>query len=214
MQNKELIPLVCAGILFVLITISVFSFNSHVPFISQTKSDVPVGEIYGEKKIGQTFFCDKDEMDRIDVLLATYARINSGKIIFHLREKNENNDIRTITIDAKYVKDTKYHQFIFEPIENSKNTSYEFYLTSPDSSPGNAVTIWSTQENSYDGGDATINDRPINGDLNFKVFHTFDTSDFVSTFFWRLSQDISFLIVYLSMIIILLLIILLVYTRK
>ena len=214
MQNKELIPLVCAGILFVLITISVFSFNSHVPFISQTKSDVPVGEIYGEKQIGQTFFCDKDEMDRIDVLLATYARINSGKIIFHLREKNENNDIRTITIDAKYVKDTKYHQFIFEPIENSKNTSYEFYLTSPNSSPGNAVTIWSTQENSYDGGYATINDNPINGDLNFKVFHTFDTSEFLSTFFWRLSQDISFLIVYLSMIIILLLIILLVYTRK
>jgi hypothetical protein len=214
MQNKELIPLLCAGILFVIIIISVFSFNSHVPFISQTKSDTPVGEIYGEKQIGQTFFCDKDEMDRIDVLLATYARINSGKIIFHLRENTGNTDIRTITIDAKYVKDTKYHQFIFEPVEDSKNKSYEFYFTSPDSSPGNAITIWSTQENSYDGGDATINHKPIKGDLNFKVFHTFDTSDFLSIFFWRLSRDIPFLIAYFVIISILLLIILFVYTRK
>ena len=214
MQNKELIPILCAGILLVIIVLSVFSFNSHVPFISQIKSDVPVGEIYGEKKVGQTFFCEKDEMDRIDVLLATYARINSGKITFHLREKSGTIDVRTVTVDANYIKDTRYHQFIFAPIENSKNKSYEFYIESPDSSPWNAITIWYTSENSYDSGNATINHIPINGDLNFKVFYKFDTSQFISSFFWRLSHDIPFLIVYLLMICGLIMTILFVYMPR
>ena len=49
----------------------------------QKVSNFPVGEIIKGIEIGQTFYCNNDNLARIEVMLATWARENHQDVIFH-----------------------------------------------------------------------------------------------------------------------------------
>jgi hypothetical protein len=209
MQNKELMPFFCAVISVVVILICMVLYHPQISAIHQTEYDSPMGEIYGENQFGQTFFNNGNDMDRIDILLATYARNNSGNITFHLREKNGKFDLRTIIIDVEKVPDNQYYSFTFLPIENSKNKFYEFFLESSSASSGNAITIWYHSTNSYDSGNATINGTDISGDMAFQVFNKCNVFQSISDSFWRFSMDLKFFVGYVFIVLFVLSILLL-----
>jgi hypothetical protein len=208
MQNKELMPFFCAVISIAVILICMFLYHPQISAISQTEYDSPMGEIYGENLFGQTFFNNGNDMDRIDILLATYARNNTGNITFHLREKNGKFDLRTIIIDVEKVPDNQYYSFTFSPIENSKNKFYEFFLESPSASSGNAITVWYHSTNSYDFGNATINGTDISGDMAFQVFNKCNVSQSIFDSFWRFSLDLKFFVGYVFIVLLVLFILL------
>lgn len=58
------------------------SFPQRVIVPNQLKNDMPVGEIYGERKIGQNGVAEYNGLSAIEVLMATYNRENSGEFIF------------------------------------------------------------------------------------------------------------------------------------
>jgi len=76
-----LVVIVTAAILFSI------SLPQRVVVSNQLKNDIPVGEIYGEKKFGQSFVAEHNNLSAVEVLLATYNRKNTGKFIFHLKEE-------------------------------------------------------------------------------------------------------------------------------
>lgn len=140
--------------------------------VSQEVADTPIGEIYGDISVGQTFLSPYDNLNSIEVLFATYARTNNKDIIFHLRELTSSKDIIAIKVNAKEIKDNSYHRFSFPKLNNSKNKSYYFFVNSPQSVNGNAITIWSNMANPYKDGSAYKNGQPINDcDLSFRVYY-------------------------------------------
>jgi hypothetical protein len=213
MQNKELMPLLCAFFTVVVITFAVVLNNPQTLTAYQLKYEIPRGEIYGDTTSGQTFFDNENGLERIDILLATYARNNAGSVTFHLRENGEKSDIRTIIFDANDVLDNQYYSFTFTPIEDSKNKSYEFYLESPSASSGNAITMWYNKTNSYDLGNATLNGNTLVGDMAFKVFNKNKNNLLISEFFRRFTQDFLFFVGY-SFIVLIVLSLLIIHTRS
>jgi uncharacterized membrane protein len=140
--------------------------------ISQTIANQPVGEIYGKNIAGQTFYSSKPDMNSINVLLATYHRNNTRNITFHLRDSPDSKkDIESFTVNARQIRDNSYYKFEFPPIKNSVNQSYYFFIESPDSSPGDAITIWSSKEDTYPDGTAYLNSIPVRGDLSFNIYY-------------------------------------------
>jgi len=140
--------------------------------ISQDKADQPIGEIAGNMTAGQTFASLYPYLDGIELQLATYARMNDHEVIFHLRESpSTTTDLVTLKIDASKIGDNQWHRFKFPTIADSKDKSYYFFLESPSSKPGNAITMWYNTEDAYSGGSAFRDDRPINGDLAFRVYY-------------------------------------------
>jgi hypothetical protein len=137
----------------------------------QTGNNVPVGELVAGHRFGQTFRAPFSALYRVDVVLATYARQNHGRVLFHLATDIEGPDLATVEIEAAEVRDNASHRFVFEPIADSAGRGFYFYLEAPEAAPGNAITVWETDFDSYPGGQAYVDDQPTEGDLRFTAYY-------------------------------------------
>ena len=136
----------------------------------------PVGEIYGETKVGQTFYSYGSGLSGIKVLMANYHnRENTHDVIFHLREGPESiKDLRRVVVNASKILDNEYRSFEFDPIPDSKGKTYYFFIESPNSVPGNAITVLYAPGDIYGGGTRFMNGKPVGGDLFFQKINPND----------------------------------------
>ncbi len=160
----------------------------------QDRQNQTTGELYDTITIGQSFVATQDDLSRIDIMLATYARENTHEIIFELREAEAQNPAIIQTIKAQSIKNNAYHSFRFDPISNSIGRTYIFSLSSPGSEPGNAITAWYHTDDVYSDGTAFINDSAIQGDLRFRVYHSYSLTELSLFIFKRITHDRIFFI--------------------
>jgi hypothetical protein len=154
---------------------------AEIPDAVQSRFSQPVGEIHGFRTVGQTFVAHENGLSRVDVLLATYMRKNTHPVTFRLKQSPDATDIATITINAARVKDNAFHQFKFAPIADSKGKSYFFVLESPQSVPGNAITIWHSPDDVYDEGAMIVDGQATQGDLAFRTYYGGGWKDLASS---------------------------------
>ncbi len=102
-----------------------------------------IGELTGKGRIGQSFVAQHDHLCRIDVLVGAYDRRNTRDVIFHLRASpTSTSDLATVQVNASLLADNDYASFVFEPQPDSRGKSYYFCVESPESAPGDAITLW------------------------------------------------------------------------
>lgn len=190
MSNKGCY-LLSLGLVLVLLLITRFSLERiSIEPEGQLERDTQAGEIRGSITIGQTFTAPYDGLCRIDVLMATYARENTEDVIFHLRSNRESeSDLVQININGREIEDTQFRSFTFNPIRDSEGKSYYFFFDSPESVPGDAVTVWGTKKDLYAGGRAFRNHRPGQGDLTFLTYYQPSSVDKVRILLDRLAQN-------------------------
>ena len=179
----------CIFLISVFIWIFVL-FSKKIVVFNQPKNNIPVGEIYGEAKIGQTFVAEYNNLSAIEVLLATYGRENSGEFIFHLKnDVSSEEDLFRYKGDISRVKNNKYNNFWFPKIRSSKGKKFYFYLEAPQSQPGNAITIWSNSEDIYKEGEKIVNGVISEGDLVFKTAYDTGLKNNLNIFLERITQN-------------------------
>ena len=184
-----LVVIVTAAILFSL------SLPQRVVVANQPKNEMPVGELYGEIKVGQSFVAAHNNLSAVEVLLATYNRKNTGKFIFHLKDGSKSKeDIYSFVGDLSKVKDNEFFRFSFPKIEKAKGRKYYFYIESPQSRPGNAITIWSSLKDLYKEGEKIVNGQPAPGDLVFKTEYELGWRLSANTFLARIIKFVKFFI--------------------
>lgn len=178
-------------ILLMIISVWIFiSLSKRIAIFNQQKHNTPVGEIYGNTKIGQSFLAEHNNLSAIEVLLATYNRKNSGEFIFHLKnDPSSKEDLFHYNGDISKVKDNKYFKFQFPKTTNSKGEKYYFYLEAPQSQPGNAITIWSNSKDLYKEGEKIINGVVSEGDLVFKTTYNSGLKNNLNTFLENITQN-------------------------
>jgi len=141
------------------------------PDVYQGQHREPAGEIWGPHTVGQTFTATTSGLYRIDVFLATYARRNTGEVVFHLRRRPDDQaDLVTIPFDAANVADNAYRSFTFPPLQDSAGQRYYFFFEAPHAQPGNAITVWYNPTDAYGGGTALLDGVPQPGDLHFRTY--------------------------------------------
>ncbi len=139
---------------------------------AQPQISATVGELLQSAAVGQTFVAEYAGLSRIEVMLATYARPNTGPLTFHLRSSPDaEEDLTTLAFDAAGVVDNRCYVFEFPPIRNSAGRSYYFCLEAPQAAPGNAITVWGNTEDVYPDGEAILQGVAGNGvrDLTFRL---------------------------------------------
>ena len=129
-----------------------------------------VGEIYGSMTVGQTFLCSVPTLSGIKILMANYHnRMNDQDVIFHLKKSPEDKlDLRKVIINASRIKDNQYAEFGFSPIYDAQDKFYYFYIESPTSYAGNAITARYSVSDICTEGERYVSGAPVAGDLLFK----------------------------------------------
>jgi hypothetical protein len=152
--------------------------------------DIEAIEVRGETNLGQTFVAPHSGLNQIDVMLFDYGRQNTQPVIFHLRESPESStDLFTQTFSASDVQGLTWHIFTFPPLPESAGKTYFFYLESPTSSPGDAITLGGSLRNLYAKGSAHLNRQAVpEADVAFRTYYAdITTSQKIQTLFERLA---------------------------
>lgn len=137
-----------------------------------TFAEVAPGELYGDTHFGQTFVASYPGLYRIEVVVSSYGRHNNHEIIFHLKQDLDSPvDLVRATLKAGDVRDGRWHTFSFPPIPDSAGRSFYFYLESPESRPGDAITIMGREGDPYPSGQGFISGQPLLGDMAFRIYY-------------------------------------------
>ncbi len=164
-------------------------FNVRERLITYSGYTSNTGELTSGVIVGQTFISDKDNLSGVGVLFANYSnRKNNKPVEFQLREfPNVGRILRTATASASEMGDNQIHRFEFAPLPDSQGRIYLFTIGSPESVPGNAVTVDIDTRDPYHRGAAyIIRDsvgKPLTTDLlaawgratidvSFETYHT------------------------------------------
>jgi len=131
-----------------------------------------LGELTGRKRIGQHFVARQNGLCRVDVLIGAYQRRNTRDIIFHLKESpTAESDLATVRLNASLLTDQGYACFWFTPQRESGGKSYYIDLESPESVPGDAVTLWAYCDANVPGVPLQRNDQSSRGHLDYWLFY-------------------------------------------
>jgi hypothetical protein len=137
--------------------------EEHIP------AEQLIGEISGRIEVTQDFQSQcHGKIEDIELKFGTYQRTNSYPVVFQLIEVNKDRVITEQTVSADSIKDNKWRSFTISPLENSLGNFYRISITSPQSAPGNAVTIWSSASDAYPAGQAMLDGKPTATDLSFR----------------------------------------------
>ena len=96
------------------------------------------------------------------------SRKNTHDVLLTLYRQSDMAEVRRVTINAAQLHDNSHVTFSFDPIADSDGQSYRFVLTSPDSTPGNAVTFRYQPETSYVEGTRYDGSAAVGGALIFR----------------------------------------------
>ncbi len=131
---------------------------TRLTFINQNRYTRNAGELTRDVLFGQTFQAPADNLSAIGIMFATYSnRTNSGEVRFYLRSSpNDSQDLRTAVVSPQQLGDNQLYRFEFEPLPDSKGKNYFFFVVSPDSVPGQAITVDLDVADPYPLGSAYI----------------------------------------------------------
>lgn len=146
-------------------------------FVDQTEYGPHVGEIVGKeggtRQVGQNFVMPEDgTITAIElVFMANFGRTNDRDVALHLLVKETGllTEVRTSVVNARNIGNGKPILFRFEPVNVQAGQELHFFVGSPTSIPGNAVTLFYSLEDVYAGGNMVLNGSPQEGDLAFRV---------------------------------------------
>jgi hypothetical protein len=95
-------------------------------------------------------------------------RVNDRDVRLELFEADGDEPIRQSVVNANEMFDISHVQFTFPRVEESLDECFRFEITSPDSEPGNAITLRYDRRGDYQDGGAILNGQTVDGDIVFQ----------------------------------------------
>ncbi len=119
---------------------------------------------------GQRFISPHDGLCGVELAFGTFARINSGPVVFHLRTNpGAPTDLATVTVPAYALADGQMHRFAFPPIPDSQGRWFYVMVEAPQGVPGDAVTLWARVLPPGVPGGRYEDGLPARGDLAYRL---------------------------------------------
>jgi hypothetical protein len=158
--------------LFILLQVYLIFIKKHLTLVTDVFPNAqPTPSIFGDRKIGQTFVSDKDNLSQIDLMLGTYGRENDRDVVFQLWEfAPEKKLVLEKVFNASNVRNNLYNPIEVRPQKKSRYKKYYFLLYSPESSLDNSICAWMNEEDIYREGNFILDNQDRDGDLVFRVY--------------------------------------------
>jgi hypothetical protein len=174
----------------------------HGVDVEQEKANGLAGELLDGHTFGQTFALQHDGLYRIDLYTATYARENSHPVIFRVKTApGASDDLVTVELPAAQISNSGPTVITFLPLASTAGHNLYFSIESPGSAPGNAITVYRSEEDIYPDGEMFLDGRAVEGDVAFiaHVQEHFTLAEIWDDFASRARQDRPFFAFYCTL---------------
>jgi GT2 family glycosyltransferase len=107
----------------------------------------PLTELVAGHSQGQRFLSKQNGLSGIVVVPALFGRSNTSRLVLHIRTNpGASSDLHSLNLPAHNLKEGQALAFRFPPIPDSANRWFYFIADSPDGVPGDAVTLYATNQ--------------------------------------------------------------------
>jgi hypothetical protein len=178
--------------------------------VEQESATGLAGELLEGHSFGQTFTLQRNDLYRIDLYTATYARLNTHPVVFKVCASpacQAGEELERLELPAAQISNSGPTVITFPSIAGTAGHTLYFFVESPDSVPGNAITVYRDETDIYPEGQMFVDGQPMSGDIAFIAYtrESFSAADIWNDFSSRASQDKPFFTFYGSLLGVLLL---------
>ncbi|MDQ2807274.1 MAG: hypothetical protein M3Z04_10255, partial [Chloroflexota bacterium] len=129
-------------------------------------------ELIAGHSAGQRFRATQAGLCGIEVTVATFARLNTGTVTFALlAHPGAAQALATLLVPAVTLPDGAPFVFRFLPQPDSTGQAYYLLLTSTDSVPGDAITLWARPGRPGSTGGRYEDGVPAPGALVYRLLY-------------------------------------------
>jgi hypothetical protein len=134
--------------------------------------------IAGSTRVGQQFIAPFPGLYRIEVMLDPTTVQNPQPATLRLQgETSGANPLAYGEFQTSDIKEDTPYSIEFPPIQDSAGRAIAFTFESPQSSPGDALTIHYDPDSILEGASATLNGQAVAGNLKFRTYYSLRTRD-------------------------------------
>ncbi len=118
-------------------------FSKHGYFMETVQSigKLPVA-LTAHEALVFTIYCTRPNFYRIDLMMATYMRVNLCHWRVIVRDGFSKKILRLQWLRGIEVIDNRYHSVVFEPFDDSQGKTYQIEIDSPNADADNAIAVW------------------------------------------------------------------------
>lgn len=142
--------------------------NSRGNIAMQTANAATV-ELTKGSTVEQRFVADLQILDQVSVQWGSFNRVNQGTVIVQLLDEATKTLLLEQSLQANALTEGKVTDFPLPALEGYFGKTLLLRISSPDSTPGNAVTPLMKSDGALDNGQLLINGSPVAGVLSFAV---------------------------------------------
>lgn len=107
----------------------------------------PLTELTAGQSHGQRFYSKQNGLSGIVVVPSTLGRSNTSRLVLHIRTNpGASADLHSLNIPAHNLQEGQALAFRFPPIPDSAHRWFYFIADSPDGVPGDAITLYATNQ--------------------------------------------------------------------
>lgn len=127
---------------------------------------VPGNEVLAGQTVSQTFKALENDLRRFSVLVHPFKRTNTCNFELKLEDVASGQFIASQSFPCEVIKKDSPVELTFPALPDSRGKTYRIVFSSPDGKPGNAVTVLTHPNLSYNG-QLLFNQSPQPGTLHF-----------------------------------------------
>jgi hypothetical protein len=135
------------------------------------------GDFAGGVTHGQSFVRGEGSLHRIDVVFATFGRLNPSRLRFHLcalTPAGFGPDLVTLETPAAALPDNRFWAFVFPPLPPAPGQLLAFWLDSPDATATTSAGVWQVAAGPAAARQRYRDGRPVPGCLLFRLHERAD----------------------------------------
>lgn len=175
--KKRYVILLAVAFVFIFVR---FFFSRHDEYETvQMLAETTVGEITKDIFVEQTFVAEMDNLSAVEIFFGTYNRLNSSNLVVQLIDDNDRLILNEV-INTSELKDNQFEEFPFSRIKKSKGRVFSILIKSENASNGNAITVWTSLNDSYINGELFVNMGSTGKDIAFKTMHSINQFDILN----------------------------------
>ncbi|HUS16987.1 MAG TPA: glycosyltransferase family 4 protein, partial [Chloroflexia bacterium] len=143
--------------------------GSARPVVVEGERRFALGELIGGHSHGQRFVPERDGLCGLDLLVATFARANTVRVVLHLRTDPTGEVLATHEVSALGLQDGGWLRFRFPAIADSGGRPFYVVAEAPRAVPGDAITFWARMTQPDEASGRYEDGVPAPGDLVYRL---------------------------------------------